>query len=201
MRILVADDEPVSRRILESTLQRLGWDTVTATDGDEALRLLTQADAPEISLLDWMMPGLEGVEVCRRLRAMPEKSLLYLILLTSKSESTDVSTGLAAGANDYLTKPFNQIELAARINVAARVVELQRGLAARVTELEDALLQVRRLQGLLPICSYCRKVRDEADYWQNVEEYLSTALEVDITHGVCPDCLERIMREMDESPA
>jgi len=204
MRILVAEDDAVTRKLLESTLRRLGLDVVAAADGNaawNALETLKGKDAPELALLDWMMPGLEGIQILRRLRTTPGFELLYVILLTSRTDKEDVAYGLAAGANDYMAKPFDPSELEARIRVGERMVKLQRSLAARVAELEVALAHVQRLQGLLPICSYCKKVRNEADYWEQVDSYLTSHSDVRITHGICPQCLETMMKQLDEAPS
>lgn len=202
MRILVAEDDAVTRKLLESTLGRLGLNVIAVADGNaawNALETLKGKDAPELALLDWMMPGLEGIQVLRRLRTTPGFELLYVILLTSRTDKEDVAYGLAAGANDYIAKPFDPSELEARVRVGERMVKLQRSLAARVAELEVALAHVQRLQGLLPICSYCKKVRNEADYWEQVDSYLTSHSDVRITHGICPQCLETMMKELDEA--
>ena len=203
MRILVAEDDPVTRRILEATLSRLGWDVIPAPDGDAAWRILEKLEgknAPELAVLDWEMPGMDGIEICRQLRATPGFELMYIILLTSRGDKEDLAAGLAAGANDYITKPFDPIELEARVRVGERMVKLQTALAARVVELEDALSHVQRLQGLLPICSYCKMVRNETNYWQQVEAYLTSNSDLRLTHSVCPTCFERVMREIDGVP-
>ena len=203
MRILVAEDDPVTRRILESTLSRLGWEVITASDGTAAWRILENLEgknAPELVVLDWMMPGMDGIEICRKLRSTPGFELMYVILLTSRSEKEDIAMGLVAGANDYITKPFHPIELESRVMVGRRMVKLQTSLAVRIRELEDALKHVKRLQGLLPICSYCKKVRNETNYWQQVDSYLSSHSEVELTHSVCPDCFAKVMTELDEAP-
>ena len=203
MRILVAEDDAVTRRILVVTLERLGWDVIPAEDGNAAWRAfetLKGKDAPALALLDWMMPGIEGSEICRRLRTTPGFELVYVILLTSRGGKEDLSYGLAAGANDYITKPFDTVELEARVRVGERMVKLQTSLAARVTELEAALEHVHRLQGLLPICSYCKKVRNEANYWEQVDSYLASHLDLDFTHSICPQCTERMMKELDAAP-
>jgi DNA-binding response OmpR family regulator len=204
MRILVAEDDAVTRKILAATLERLGWEVTTAPDGTAAwgaLETLGGKNAPELVLLDWMMPGMDGIEICRKLRSTPGFEFLYIILLTSRGEKEDLAMGLMAGANDYITKPFHPIELESRVRVGERMVKLQRSLASRVTELEAALAHVQRLQGLLPICSYCKKVRNEANYWEQVDSYLTTHSDVELTHGICPQCLETMMKQLDESPA
>jgi phosphoserine phosphatase RsbU/P len=204
MRILVAEDDPVTRKLLEATLGRLGWDVITAEDGTAAWRILETLEgkaAPELLLLDWMMPGFDGIEICRKVRNTPRLELMYIILLTSRSEKEDLAMGFIAGANDYITKPFHPVELESRVRVGQRMVKLQTSLSGRIKQLEDALSEVKRLQGLLPICSYCKKVRNEANYWQQVESYLASHTEVQLTHGVCPDCYARMMNELDETPA
>jgi sigma-B regulation protein RsbU (phosphoserine phosphatase) len=200
MRILVAEDDAVTRKLLESTLGRLGLDVIAVADGNaawNALETLKGKDAPELAVLDWMMPGLEGIQILRRLRTTPGFELLYVILLTARTDKEDVAYGLAAGANDYVVKPFDPSELEARVRVGERMVKLQRSLAARVAELEVALAHVQRLQGLLPICSYCKKVRNETNYWEQVDSYLTSHSDVTLTHGICPQCMETMMKQLD----
>ena len=173
MRILIAEDEPVSRRLLEQSLTRWGYEPVTCVDGREAWDGLRQQGAPRVAILDWMMPHMDGLEVCRAARATDLALQPYLILLTGRSKPEDVIAGLKAGADDYLTKPVDRGELEARLQVASRVVALQERLSDRVLELEEALRNVRQLQGLLPICAYCKRIRDDKNYWSQVETYLA----------------------------
>jgi len=194
MKVLIAEDDPVSRRLLEATLKTFGFEVILAANGAQAWAVLQGEDPPSLAILDWMMPEIDGVEICRRVRQLPTATPPYLILLTAKSEKTDVVIGLDAGANDYLTKPFDRSELRARIQVGTHVLELQKALVGRVQELEDALSQVKQLQGLLPICSYCKKVRDEQNYWQLVESYLSEHAQVVLSHGICPDCYRTVVQ-------
>ena len=194
MKVLIAEDDPVSRCLLAATLNTFGFEVILAVNGAQAWTVLQGEDSPSLAILDWMMPELDGVEICRRVRQLPTASPPYLILLTAKSEKTDVVIGLDAGANDYLTKPFDRSELRARIQVGTHVLELQKALVGRVQELEEALSQVKQLQGLLPICSYCKKVRDEQNYWQRVENYLSEHAQVVLSHGICPDCYRTVVQ-------
>jgi response regulator RpfG family c-di-GMP phosphodiesterase len=145
-----------------------------------------------------MMPGLDGLEVCRRVRQLPTPTPPYLIMLTAMASKDEVVNGIQAGANDYLSKPFHRDELKARVAVGAQMLELQRNLAERVKELEAALSQVKQLQGMLPICSYCKKIRNDQNYWQRVEGYLSDHTDVEFSHGICPDCHCRVMDELAE---
>jgi DNA-binding response OmpR family regulator len=194
VKILVAEDDRVARRMLETILAEWGYQVTAVGDGVEALRELTGADAPQLAILDWIMPGLDGGEVCRRVRAEPNPRLMYLIMLTIKSSRADVIAGLRAGADDYISKPFDPAELEARLQVGRRMLNLERSLAARVGQLEAALRQIKQLRGLLPICMYCKKIRDGENYWQQVEAYLAAHSEATFSHSICPHCYDSIVK-------
>lgn len=204
MKMLIADDDPVSRRVLQAALLKSGYEVTMASDGVEAWQALDRPDPPALVILDWMMPGMDGPEVCRKIRERPTPTPPYLILLTARHRSEDIVTGLQAGADAYLTKPFQPAELRARVEVAGRVVALQHRLAARVKELEEALARVKQLQGLLPICAWCKKVRDDKNYWRGVESYIAEYSEARFTHGICPDCKDVVSqqnrRRLGDSP-
>lgn len=123
MRILIAEDDPISRCMLEATLKNWGYDVIVTSNGREAWQSLQQDD-PQLAILDWMMPGLDGVQVCRKAREAPSRERIYIILLTAKGEKDDIVAGLEAGADDYVTKPFDRAELRARVDVGIRMVEL-----------------------------------------------------------------------------
>ena len=194
MQILIAEDDLVSRRALEATLQKWGYEVRTVEDGAAAWRVLQEDQAPPMAILDWMMPDLDGVEICRRARANPRSEMKYLILLTAKGSKEDLITGLESGADDYLTKPFHREELKARVQVGWRVLNLQKRLADRVHELESALSKVKQLQGLLPICSYCKKIRNDQNYWQQIDAYFAAHTDAQFSHGICPSCYEMIVQ-------
>jgi diguanylate cyclase (GGDEF)-like protein len=139
MRILIADDSIVSRHLLDATLRRWGYEVMIACDGNEAWRILQSQDAPRIAILDWVMPGMTGPEVCRRVRAnTKEKDIYtYILLLTSKSQREDLIEGMESGADDYLTKPFDQHELKVRLRPGTRIVELQQELIFAREELRE----------------------------------------------------------------
>ena len=192
MKILLAEDDRVSRRLLEITLTNWGHEIVLAVDGIDAWQALSTPDAPSIAILDWMMPGLDGVEVCRRVRDADKSQLPYIILLTYRGRSEDIAEGLGAGADDYITKPFNLQELQARILVGLRIVRLHNEVQLRMTELEDALSRIRKLQGLLPICASCKSIRDDKGYWKQIEIYIQEHSDADFSHGICPKCARRL---------
>jgi len=139
MRILIADDSIVSRHLLDATLRRWGYDVVVACDGNEAWHILDAEDAPKLAILDWMMPGLTGPEVCRRVRANTRDKDIYtyILLLSSKSQREDLIEGMESGADDYLTKPFDQHELQVRLRPGVRILELQHELISAREELRD----------------------------------------------------------------
>ena len=194
LKILVAEDDAVSRRMLEVTCASWGFEVIAVGDGLAAVEALESEDAPPLALLDWMMPGIDGLEVVRRARSRRPLQPAYIIMVTARGGREDVVRGLLAEADDYVTKPFDHRELRARVQVGARVVRLQIALAERVMELEKALSQVKSLHGLLPICSYCKRIRNDRNYWQRVESYIAEHSEAEFTHGVCPQCYESIVK-------
>ena len=197
MRILIAEDEPVSRRLLEATLVRSGYEVDAVGDGERAWELLQSDRDIQLAVLDWMMPGLDGIEVCRRLRVR-HGAYVYVILLTARDRKEDVVVGLEAGADDYITKPFDPQELHSRIRAGERIVRLESGLETKVKELEAALAHVKQLQGLLPICMHCKKIRDDKATWHRLETYIQQHSQAMFTHSLCSDCLAHYYPERAE---
>ena len=183
VRILIADDDRMSTLMLGRTLERWGFEVVVAHDGAEAWQRIISNEPPALAVVDWMMPGLDGIELCRRIRATPPRSPVYVILLTARTDRQDLVAGLEAGADDYLTKPFDPDELRARIHVGQRTLDL--------------IANIKRLSGLLPICSYCKRIRSDHDYWEQVESYISDHTDALFSHGICPSCLAKEMEEID----
>lgn len=149
MRILVAEDDVISRRILVASLRQWGHEVVVAEDGDEAWRILQAQSAPSLAILDWMMPGMDGIEICRRVRKEIPNTSIYIILLTAISRKEGLVEGLEAGADDYVTKPFDRHELRVRLQAASRIVELQESLRQRVCELEAAIVERQQAEEAL----------------------------------------------------
>ena len=197
-RILIADDDPITRLMLSTLLKEWGYDVAEARDGPEALRILEQDESPAFAIVDWLMPGMDGVDVCRAIRKSREAKPLYVILLTVKSERAALLEALAAGADDFVSKPFDYEELRVRLQVGKRVIGLQESLLQHARELQEALDQVKTLTGLLPICASCRKIRDDQGYWSQVEAYLGDRLDVRFTHGLCPDCSRSLYPEYED---
>jgi sigma-B regulation protein RsbU (phosphoserine phosphatase) len=196
VRVLIAEDDPVSRYLLEATLKNWGCDVTATEDGNEAWRCIQEPDSPRLILLDWNMPGVDGAEICRRVRVGSDLLPRHIILLTAREDKKDILEGLRAGADDYVTKPFDPEILHARLQAGERIVALQVCMASHVRQLERALARVKELHGLLPICSYCKKIRDDQNYWTQVEAYISNHTDVQFSHGICPDCYENIVKPM-----
>lgn len=190
MKILVAEDEKTSREILEKMLTKAGHAVVAAEDGQEALALI-QKETPDMLITDWMMPQLDGLELCRRVRALDLSTHVYVIFLTALTEKERIREGLDAGGDDYITKPFAKTELLGRVKAGGRIIQLEISLRRRNRELSQALAQIRQLKGLLPICMHCKKIRNDKNYWQQIEEYVAEHTEADFSQSVCPDCLEK----------
>jgi DNA-binding response OmpR family regulator len=191
MQVLIAEDDPISRKLLEVNLTRAGYEVIEAADGGQAWRALSTEGAPKLAVLDWMMPEMDGIEICRRVRADETMGYIYLILLTAKSRQEDRAEGFRAGADDYLTKPFEVQELRARVAAGQRIIELQCALEAKVTQLREALGHVKQLQGLLPICMYCKKIRDDEYTWHQLEAYIERHSDAAFTHSLCADCMKQ----------
>jgi sigma-B regulation protein RsbU (phosphoserine phosphatase) len=174
MKILVAEDNSVSRLVLSSALQKLGHEVVLVSGGKEAWEALQREHYP-ILICAWQMPEFDGLQLCRMVRNA-QRRYTYIILVTAKSGKANHLEAMEAGVDDFIPKPFDRELLAARLRVAERILAL--------------LSQVKALTGLLPICSYCKKVRDDHDYWQQVEEYVQDRSEAQFSHGICPECFE-----------
>ena len=179
MKVLIAEDDLIASRVLEATLRKLGHEPVVAGDGEEAWTLLGASNL-RVVVSDWLMPRLDGLELCRRIRAQ-EGQYVYFILLTGMSASEENQhLAVEAGVDDFLVKPIKLQELWMRLRVAERILQIT--------------TQVRQLESILPMCSYCRKVRDDKDYWQQIESYLDTHTGTSVSHGVCPECMEKTVK-------
>ena len=197
VRVVIAEDDRVTGEILARTLQRWNYQTTLVGDGADAWERLRVANEPTLAILDWMMPGMDGPDVCRRVRAELPLANMYLLLVTARESRSDVVAGLDAGADDYIVKPFDPEELRARVAVGARVLGLQQKLAERVNELQVALSNVKQLRGLLPICSYCKRIRGDDQYWQQVEKYIAERSQAQFSHSICPTCYVDVEKQIE----
>ncbi len=186
MNLVVADDDSSVRELLQESFAR-EYELKLASDGAAAWDAL-QDGSPMLAVLEWSMPTVNGLELCRRIRASEHTAEIYVILITSRNGVDSLVRGFAAGADDYMSKPIDVVELRSRLRAGCRILQLQMALHDRIDELQAALDQVKRLKGLLPICSYCKRIRKDRYYWQQLEAYISENSEVEFTHGICPEC-------------
>ncbi|HKJ63885.1 MAG TPA: response regulator transcription factor [Desulfopila sp.] len=190
MRILIAEDDYTTRLMLQVILEKWKYKVETAEDGNEAWTILQQSSRqPQIAILDWEMPEMDGLEVCEKIRTLDRRNPIYIIMLTGRDTTSDIVHGLDAGADDYITKPFDENELRARVRVAERMVTIQESLASTVEELRLALDHVDTLQGILPICMHCHGIRSDDEAWHKLERYIETNTMAKFSHSICPDCL------------
>lgn len=179
MKILAVEDDLVARKILVQALHRLGYDVAEAADGAEALRVLEQ-EPVRVVVSDWLMPEMDGLELCRRVRARIGAEYTYFILLTGRSaDHANQREAIEAGVDDFLTKPLDLQEIWMRLRVAERILRYA--------------TQVQRLEAFLPICSYCKKIRDDHNYWQQIEAYINERTGSEFSHSICPDCYQKVI--------
>jgi phosphoserine phosphatase RsbU/P len=194
MKILVADDDRVTMAMLTSILRKWPFDVIAAADGGTAWDMLRE-HRPPMAILNWMMPTIDGPALCQRVRQDPAIAGTYIILLTSRDSTDDLIAGLDAGADDYVTKPFDRGELSARVRVGTRVANLQHHLQDKIGELQRAFGTITQLEGLLPICSYCKRIRSENNEWNQVETYIQARSKAEFSHGICPSCLDAVLAD------
>jgi sigma-B regulation protein RsbU (phosphoserine phosphatase) len=185
MRILVVEDDVDARQMLQVLLQLDGHQVVTANDGLDGWKAFEDDRFPLV-LTDWLMPELDGLGLCRRIRESERSSYSYIILLTALQGKAKYLEAVAAGADDFVSKPYDPEVLRSRIMVAERILSLQD--------------RVKRLEGILSTCMYCKKIRDEQNHWVSIEHYITQRSEASFSHGVCPDCFESIVKpELERS--
>lgn len=173
--ILAVDDQPKNLQFLGKLLSDSGYEVGMAQNGEKAL-IFVENHLPDLILLDVMMPDMDGFAVCREIKERSTLAHIPVIFLTAKSETDEIVEGFNAGGSDYVTKPFNSAELLARIRTH---------------------LELKILRGLLPICSKCKKIRDDNGFWDHVDRYIEKFSQVKFTHGICPECLDDLYGRSD----
>jgi DNA-binding response OmpR family regulator len=200
MKILIAEDDTLTLGLLTELIRKWDYETISVNNGDSAFENLKRDNDPLILLADWQIPGLHGDELCRLARSDLPSKPLHIILTTATQLTVESKVrALAAGADDYLLKPYDPRELQARLHVGERALVSQMVLRRRIVELEAALAEVEQIQGLLCICSDCKRIRDDADNWKTIEKYLAARTDLTFTHGVCPKCMESRMKEVEQA--
>ena len=185
LEIIVAEDDLVTRRLIEKFLLADGHRVHAFENGGDAWRYF-QENPTQIVVSDWMMPDSDGLDLCRNVRSLKREEYTYFILLTSVSRSHEnIHAAVHAGVDDFLNKPINPDDMWMRLRVAARILGYAR--------------QVRQLESLLPICAYCKKVRNDSNLWEAVDSYLSQRTGADLSHSICPECYEKyVQAEIEE---
>ena len=173
MRILIAEDEYTTRLTVQVCLEKWGYTVDSAADGQEAWDLLQKQNGPEVAILDWEMPEIDGLELCKRVKGLKRDNPIHVIMLTARDTQNDILVGFDAGADDYITKPFNDDELRARIRVAERIVRIQGSLHESLQELSYALDLVESLQSTVTICRNCQKIEGDDGRWYVLDSYIS----------------------------
>jgi sigma-B regulation protein RsbU (phosphoserine phosphatase) len=184
MKILVAEDDPVSVKILQFTLQHWGHDVIVTPDGEAAWDAFNR-DPVRVIVSDWMMPGLDGLQLCDRVRNRPKTDYTYFILLTAVNTGrANLRKAMDSGIDDFLPKPLDREAIFMRLRVAERILQFTS--------------EIKLLKELIPICMYCKRVRDDHDYWQQVETYIHHQTGSNFSHGICPDCFENQVKALPE---
>ncbi len=194
-RVLVVDDEPGNIKIIKETIKEY-CRVSAAVSGAIALEIATSEMPPDLILLDIVMPDMDGHEVCRRLKVHTRSKSIPLIFLTAKTSSEDETSGFKLGADDYITKPFNPMVVNARVKMHLELKQYRDQLEEKNRQLQKALDDIKQLSTIVPICAQCKKIRDDAGYWQQVEQFIATHLDARFTHGYCPECYQEQVREL-----
>lgn len=184
MNILIAEDDRAAREILRATLSRFGHRLIITADGEEAWTALV-SNSVQVIISDWMMPRMDGLQLCRKVRQRRRKDYIYFILLTARTGKEDYHLAMDNGVDDFLTKPLRQDDLIIRLRVAERLLGF--------------VNQVRELKRLLPICTHCKKIRDDQNYWHQVEAYIHSQTGTDFSHSICPDCYQKVLQAASSS--
>lgn len=186
MNILIAEDDPVSQRILRLTLEKQGHQLHIADDGEQAWEML-MTNSIQVVISDWLMPKLSGLELCRKVRGRRKREYVYFILVTALSSQENFNEAMDAGVDDFLNKPLRPDALLTRLRVASRIL--------------DFISQIRELKRLLPICMYCKNIRDDQSYWHQIESYIHEQTGTDFSHSICPACFEKEVKPQLEAGA
>ena len=196
--IMVVDDTPANLNLLQKMLLDKGYRVLAFPDGKMALAAAAK-HPPDIILLDINMPEMNGFEVCERLKADAVLKEIPVIFISALIETEDKIKAFALGGVDYVTKPFQFEEVNSRVETHLRLRRQQLELEEERRRLQQALDEIRTLRGILPICAYCKKIRDDKGYWSQVEKYVSDHTDAKFSHGICPACFEREMKGLETS--
>jgi DNA-binding response OmpR family regulator len=197
IKILIVDDDPdllfATARIIKSA----GYEVLTASSAGQCMEFVKN-NCPDLILLDVILADADGQAICRQIKADPGLKNIFVVLISgTKTDSAEQADGLDIGADGYIARPVTNRELLARINAMVRILKAERERDRLILQLEAALAKVKKLSGLLPICSGCKKIRDDNGYWNQIEQYIKEHSDAKLSHGICPECAERLYPDLN----
>ncbi len=197
IKILVVDDDPDILFATSRVIKKAGYQTFTADSGKEAMEAV-KTIVPDLILMDVVMPDAEGPDLCRRIKNDPNFKGIYVLLTSgTRVESEQQADGLDSGADGYIARPLSNRELLSRVDSMVRILRAERERDLLIIELKKAISEIKQLSGLLPICSHCKKIRDDKGYWSQIESYIRDHSDAEFSHGICPDCAKEHYPEFD----
>lgn len=196
--VLVIDDSPSILGFITLYLEDKAFEVISARDGEEGITKAGQCQ-PDLILLDVMMPGIDGFETCVRLKRDPLTRMIPVLFMTTMGSVQNKLEGFKAGGVDYIVKPFDGQELVARIDTHLTIGKLHRELEEQNRHLQQALDDIKKLQGIIPICSGCKKIRDDKGYWNQIETYIQEHSETEFSHSLCEECARRLYPDLNVS--
>ena len=197
IKILIVDDDPDVRFATARIVEKEGYNVIKASTGSECIEK-AQASKPDLILLDVVLPDAKGPELCAQIKADERLKGTFVVLISGmKTSSIEQAEGLDVGADGYIARPVSNQELRARVNAMVRILKAERERDRVILELKKALARIKRLSGLLPICSYCKKIRDDKGYWNQLEAYIDSHSEAEFSHSICGDCVKEHYADFD----
>jgi len=188
--ILVIDDTPNNLSVINQYLEDNGFEVMIARDGEDGI-IKAARGLPDLILLDIMMPGMDGFNTCIRLKKDAQTKDIPVLFMTALDGVEDKLKGFEAGGVDYIVKPFNEREAIARIKTHLKIRKLQQDLEEKNRQLQQAMTEIKKLEGIIPICSICKKIRDDKGYWSQLEAYFEEHSEAKFSHSLCQECAKK----------
>jgi DNA-binding response OmpR family regulator len=191
IEILIAENDKTIQITLKSLCKSWNYNVIITDNGNDAWGILQELNTPHIAIIDRIIPGMNGIDICKEIRNMKTNVPKYIILFSTLNSKKHIIEGFEAGADDYIARPFLSDELRLRIKAGERIVKLQTSLTDNINRLEDALTHIKTLQGILPVCCICHRIRNDQESWQRIEKYLGEHTNIQLSHTFCPDCAKK----------
>jgi DNA-binding response OmpR family regulator len=195
IRILIVDDEPDILFATSRIIEKAGYQVERAASGRECMEKVRR-ERPDLLFLDVVLPDADGAEICRQIKADPDLRSVFVVLISGhKVDTEEQAEGLECGADTYIARPISNRELRARLRAIVRILEAERERDRVILELKEALAEVKKLSGLLPICSYCKRIRDDQGYWNQLEAFIQKHSSAEFSHSICKACADKYLAE------